>query len=175
VSTIASGTSGISYRGSCDYTIYGGTCSSNLSCKCAAAATGERICTQKMNCEDLETCDPKGKCIKANSTCVVDSRCDGQHLCFPNTSFSRDACPPIPTVTISRRKKRAAKPAAAHCQRSTTKSPRQKPPKWSNETLVLVMIRNYKRNEFRLSSASLHATMITQRIPFDQMASLSSK
>ncbi|CAF4893693.1 unnamed protein product [Rotaria sp. Silwood1] len=59
--------------------------------------TGERICTLQVECSDAIPCNSADKCDQTNSTCVIDNRCNGRHLCYPIAWTSPDICPPLAT------------------------------------------------------------------------------
>jgi hypothetical protein len=77
-----------------------GACSANSSCGCADVLFIGQICTQKPACSCLTRCELNSYCSQPDTTCVVDVRCGGSYLCYPNHLFSVDSCPaPSPLTT----------------------------------------------------------------------------
>jgi hypothetical protein len=76
-----------------------GECSDNNHCRCALLVpTEERICTLQVQCRMATPCDISNPCVRPNTICVRDRRCNDQQFCYPVSLTSPDLCPPLATI-----------------------------------------------------------------------------
>ncbi len=87
----------IPYESTCDPSKQNLSCSISSYCACATTSTKEAICTEQMSCNFATPCGVNDRCEIENSTCVIDSRCPGQRLCYSVEIFSPEVCPPFST------------------------------------------------------------------------------